>query len=83
MWWYGYVGVDVMLWMWRCRYRGNRNHNFQTSKAPLKVQVQSSGLFTSAASNQRGCPEDSPLRFKLPEPIGVTGGRAAVKAWVV
>jgi len=31
--------------------------------------VQGASLFTSAASNQRGCPEDSPseVQFRLPE----------------
>src|SRR6218665_3104723 len=37
----------------------NRNRNLQTSKAPLKSLAKSSSLFTSAASNQRGCPKDS------------------------
>jgi len=45
------------------------DRNLQTSKAPLKSQAQSISLFTSAASNQRGCPEDSPREVwdRLPE----------------
>jgi len=38
----------------------NRNRKLQTSKAPLKSQAQDTSLFTSAASNQRGFPKNSP-----------------------
>src|SRR6218665_1510653 len=38
----------------------NRNRKLQTSKAPLKSQAQGTSLFTSAASNQRGFPKNSP-----------------------
>jgi len=33
----------------------NHNNNFQTSKAPLESYVHGTSLFTSTASNQRGC----------------------------
>jgi len=42
----------------------NRNHNrnLGISRAPLKSQVRRGiRLFTSAATNQRGCPKGSPL----------------------
>src|SRR6218665_1229809 len=47
----------------------NRNRNLQTSKAPLKSQAQGTSLFTSAASNQRGFPKNSPweAQIRLPE----------------
>ena len=47
----------------------NRNHKLQTSKAPLKSQAQGTSLFTSAASNQRGFPKNSPweAQVRLPE----------------
>ena len=47
----------------------HHNHNLQTSKAPLKSQAQGTSLFTSAASNQRGCPRNSPWEapVRLPE----------------
>jgi len=38
----------------------NRNRKLQTSKAPLKSQAQGTSLFTSAASEQRGFPKNSP-----------------------
>ena len=37
----------------------NRDRDLQTSKALIKRQAHGISLFTSAASNQRGCPEDS------------------------
>jgi len=41
--------------------RSNRTHNPGISRAPLKSQVhQGTSLFTSAATNQRGCPKSSP-----------------------
>src|SRR6218665_2512369 len=45
------------------------NRNLQTSKAPLKSQAQGTSLFTSAASNQRGFPKNSPwvAQVWLPE----------------
>jgi len=47
----------------------SRNRNLQTSKAPLKSQAHGTSLFTSAASNQRGCPKNSPweAQVRLPE----------------
>jgi len=33
----------------------NSYNNLQTSKAPIKSQVQGTSLCTSAASNHRGC----------------------------
>src|SRR6218665_2511614 len=47
----------------------NLNRNLQTSKAPLKSQAQGTSLFTSAASNQRGFPKNSPweAQVRLPE----------------
>ena len=56
----------------------NRNRNLQTSKAPLK----STSLFTSAASNQRGCPKNSPWEAQVRLPEGerkqIIGVRASV-----
>ena len=48
---------------------GNRNRKLQTSKAPLKSEAQGTSLFTSAASNQRGFPKNSPweAQVRLPE----------------
>src|SRR6218665_3575880 len=45
------------------------NRKLQTSKAPLKSQAQGTSLFTSAASNQRGFPKNSPwdAQARLPE----------------
>jgi len=48
------------------------NSNLETSKAPLKSETQSTSLFTSAASNQRGCPSCPPTHHvssmvQLPE----------------
>jgi len=43
------------IWSYLCR-----NCILQTSKAPLESQAKGTSLFTSAASNQRGYPEDSP-----------------------
>jgi len=37
-----------------------RNRNLTISRAPLKSQGQGTSLFTSAATNQRGCPKGSP-----------------------
>ena len=41
------------------------NRNLQTSKVPLKSQAQGTSLFTSAASNQRGCPKNSPWEAQV------------------
>jgi len=41
-----------------------RNHKLQISKAPLKSQAQATCLSTSAASNQRGFPKNSPWRLR-------------------
>jgi len=46
------------------------NCNLQTSKAPLKSQAQGTSLFTSAVSNQRGCPKDSLLKAPVQLPEG-------------
>jgi|SRR6218665_844818 len=43
----------------------NHNRNLQISKAPLKSQLQYTSLFTSAVSNQRDCPEDSPWEVQV------------------
>jgi len=39
--------------------------NILISKAPLESQSQGSSLCTSAASNQRGCSEDSPWEVQV------------------
>jgi len=40
---------------------GIRNRNLGISRAPLKSQeYQGTSLFTSTATNQRGCPKGSP-----------------------
>src|SRR6218665_779039 len=43
----------------------NRNRKLQTSKAPLKSQAQGTSLFTSAASNQRVFPKNSPWEAQV------------------
>src|SRR6218665_1823843 len=43
----------------------NRNHKLQISKAPLKSQAQGTSLFTSATSNQRGFPKNSPWEAQV------------------
>src|SRR6218665_493489 len=48
----------------------NRNRKLQTSKAPLKSQAQGTSLFTSAASNQRGFPKNSPWEAQVRFPEG-------------
>ena len=48
----------------------NRNHKLQTSKAPLKSQAQGTSLFTSAPSNQRGFPKNSPWEAQTRFPEG-------------
>src|SRR6218665_2438760 len=48
----------------------NRNCKLQTSKAPLKSQAQGNSLFTSAASNQRGFPKNSPWEAQVRFPEG-------------
>src|SRR6218665_3193482 len=48
----------------------NRNRKLQTSKAPLKSQAQDTSLFTSAASNQRGFPKNSPWEAQVRFPEG-------------
>src|SRR6218665_3169132 len=48
----------------------NRNRKLQTSKAPLKSQAQGTSLFTSAASNQRGFPKNSPWEAQVRLPAG-------------
>ena len=62
--------ADVVFNSMRGRQRGklmesgaeghnrNRNHNLQTSKAPLESQAQGTSLSTSAASSQKGCPKE-------------------------
>src|SRR6218665_1264407 len=48
----------------------NRNRKLQTSKAPLKSQAQGTSLITSAASNQRGFPKNSPWEAQVRFPEG-------------
>src|SRR6218665_1803767 len=48
----------------------NRNRKLQTSKAPLKSQAKDTSLFTSAASNQRSFPKNSPWEAKVRFPEG-------------
>ena len=48
----------------------NRNRKLHTSKAPLKSQAQGTSLFTSAASNQRGFPKNSPWEAQVRSPEG-------------
>ena len=60
-----------------------RNRNLQTSKAPLKSQAQGTILFTSAASNQRGCPKNSPWEAQVRLPEGEWRQIIGVKAGVV
>src|SRR6218665_131757 len=48
----------------------NRNRKLQTSKAPLKSQAQGTSLFTSAVSNQRGFPKNSPWEAQVRFPEG-------------
>src|SRR6218665_1730745 len=47
-----------------------RNRKLQTSKAPLKSQAQGTNLFTSAASNQRDFPKNSPWQAQVRFPEG-------------
>jgi len=42
------------------------NRNLQTSNAPLKSQALGTSLFTSVASNQRGCPKNHVIICKAP-----------------
>src|SRR6218665_3077082 len=51
-------------------YNSNRNRKLQTSKAPLKSLAQGTSLFTSAASNQRGFPKNSPWEAQVRFPEG-------------
>ena len=48
----------------------NRNRKLQTSKAPLKSQAQGTSLFTSATSNQRSFPKNSPWEAQVRFPEG-------------
>ena len=48
----------------------NRNRNLQTPKAPLKSQAQGTSLFTSAASNRRDFPKNSPWEVQVRFPEG-------------
>ena len=48
----------------------NRNSKLKTSKAPLKSEAQGTSLFTSAASNQRGFPKNSPWEARVCFPEG-------------
>src|SRR6218665_3752857 len=54
----------------RTRSNRNRNRKLQTSKAPLKGQAQGTSLFTSATSNQRGFPKNSPWEAQVRFPVG-------------
>src|SRR6218665_2129740 len=53
-----------------CHAAHNRNRKLQTSKAPFKSQAQGTSLFTSAASNQRGFPKNSPWEAQVRFPEG-------------
>src|SRR6218665_3506060 len=59
---------DLGLYRPICYYF--RNRKLQTSKAPLKSQAQGTSLFTSAASNQRGFPKNSPWEAQVCFPEG-------------
>src|SRR6218665_2596532 len=48
----------------------NRNRKLQISKAPLKSQAQGTSLFTSAASNQKAFPKNSPWKAQVRLPYG-------------
>src|SRR6218665_817530 len=48
----------------------NSNRKIQISKAPLKSQAQGTSLFTSAASNQRVFPKNSPWEEQVRFPYG-------------
>ena len=47
-------------------FRNHRNRHLGISRVPLKSQEhQGTSLFTSTATNQRGCPKGSPPHIKL------------------
>src|SRR6218665_3021859 len=50
----GHASTSIIILVYR-----NRTRNPQTYEAPLESQAQGSSIFTSAASNQKVCPEDS------------------------
>jgi len=66
---------------WNCNSHCNRN--LHTSKAPLESQMHGAILFTSAATNQRGCPSDIVQRKLRSDFQRVREDRVAVKAGVV
>src|SRR6218665_514577 len=61
------IYIDMCMCMCMCVC--NRNRKLRTSKEPLKSQAQGTSLFTSAASNQRVFPKNSPweAQVRLPE----------------
>ena len=72
---------NVLPWLCHCwsypraelsliDYVNNRNRKLKTSKAPFKSQAQGTSLFTSAASNQRGFPKNSPWEAQVRFPEG-------------
>src|SRR6218665_2569798 len=63
------TGINL-LFHCPCLRNRNRNRKIQTSKAPLKSQAQGTSLFTSAASNQRGFPKNSPWDAQVRFPEG-------------
>src|SRR6218665_2900872 len=58
----------------------NCNRKLQTSKAPLKNQAQGTSLFTSAASNQRGFPKNSPWEAQVRLKFGASNQRGFPKS---
>src|SRR6218665_713265 len=61
--------IDMCMCMCVCVC--NRNRKLRTSKAPLKSEAQGTSLFTSAASNQRVFPKNSPWEAQVRLPEGV------------
>ena len=59
------ITVVVITVKVKLQLTSNRNRQLQTSKAPLKSQAQGTSLFTSAASNQRGFPKNSPWEAQV------------------
>src|SRR6218665_4151350 len=66
---YAYIYM-LYTHMYICMYKCNRNRQLLTSKAPLKSQAQGTSLFTSAASNQRDFPKNSPWEAQVRFPEG-------------
>src|SRR6218665_1208527 len=64
------VKTAMVQTRYSCHHWHTRNRKLQTSKAPLKSQAQGTSLFTSAASNQRGFPKNSPWEAQVRFPEG-------------